>query len=253
MPTSDESLLIVNADDLGWEPTMTDLTIEAFGAGRISSATWLAHMADSERAAEVARDHGLPTGLHLNLTDPYTGNDVPATDRDRHRDLCRHFAMGRTLHLRSWTYDPRIQGEVEWALATQLERYHALFGGPPTHVDGHNHVHVCPNVARARSLRGLKRRNAIYAWPATRTTMGLARAVRRAVTNPRELTTSYLFDIARLDRRPERLQTELGHARRTSVEVMAHPGFDHEHEALSSDSWRRTIGALPLGSYADLH
>jgi len=252
MPASDQSLLIVNADDFGWEPAMTDLTIESFGAGQISSATWLAHMADSQRAAEMAREHGLPTGLHLNLTDPYTGPDVPATERDRHRDLCRHFATGRRLHLSSWTYDPRIQGEVEWALGTQLERYHRVFDASPTHVDGHNHVHVCPNVARAKALRGLKRRNSIYAWPATRTAMGIARQVRRILTYPRALTTNYLFDIARLGRRPEQLVAELGESRRTSVEVMAHPGFGHEHDVLGSEPWRQALDELPLGSYADL-
>src|ERR1700742_3119003 len=72
---SSHPLLIVNADDLGWNRGATDLTIASFGAGQVTSATALVHMEDSERAATLAREHDLPTGLHLNLSDPFTGTE----------------------------------------------------------------------------------------------------------------------------------------------------------------------------------
>jgi predicted glycoside hydrolase/deacetylase ChbG (UPF0249 family) len=241
----------VNADDLGWNRGATDLTIASFGAGQVTSATALVHMEDSERAAALALENGLPTGLHLNLSDPFTGTEVPAAERERHAALCRHFAAGRPMHLRSWVYDPRIQGEVEWAIEAQLDRHRELYGAAPTHVDGHNHVQNCPNVALAKALRGFKRRGPIYAWPATPTAMGRVRAARQRLIARRVLTTRYLFDIARI-KETEPMAAAVGESRLTSVEVMAHPGFGHEHDVLDSAAWRASIEGLPTGSYADL-
>jgi predicted glycoside hydrolase/deacetylase ChbG (UPF0249 family) len=252
MPLSDTPLLIVNADDFGWNRNATDLTVECFGAGQITSTTALVNMEDSERAAQLGREGGFPIGLHLNLTDPFTGSDVAHGERERQASACRIFGGGG-LRLRSWTYDPRITRLVEDAIRDQLERFRALFGQEPTHVDGHNHVQVCPNVVRAKALAGFKLRNALWAWPSDRGAMAYARAARRVLTAYRFPTPRFFFDIAELHRLPpERAVEKLGLARGASVEVMAHPGFGHELEALRAPAWTETIAALPRGSYRDL-
>jgi chitin disaccharide deacetylase len=253
MPSSKTPILIVNADDFGWRAEATDRTVECFEAGRITGATALVFMEDSPRAAELGREHEVPIGLHLNLTDPYTHPKTPPRQRERHLAACRHFA-GDKLRLRSWTFDPRIQAQVEDTIRDQLERFHFLYDAPPSHVDGHNHVHVCPNVALAGALSGFKRRNALWGWPSSHTAMGLARAARRLGTARRSLTTRYFFDIAELCRRlpPEALARTLSLSRTSSVEVMAHPGFAHEREALTSRAWEQAIAQQPLGSYRAL-
>jgi predicted glycoside hydrolase/deacetylase ChbG (UPF0249 family) len=252
MPPSDTQLLIVNADDFGHDREATDLTIACFGAGQISSATTMVRMADSRRAAELALEHDLPSGLHLNFTEPYDGADVPAAERERQLLACRTFGGGG-LRLRSWTYDPRISGLVEDAIRDQLERFRTLFGREPTHVDGHNHVQVCPNVSRAKALTGFKLRNALWSWPSARTAMGIARALRRGLTARRFPTTRYFLDIAELHRPPQPdLRARLALADTTSVEVMAHPAFDHELQALRDPGWASALVGLPLGSYRDL-
>jgi predicted glycoside hydrolase/deacetylase ChbG (UPF0249 family) len=253
MPPSDTQLLIVNADDFGHDREATDLTIACFAAGQISSATAMVQMADSRRAAELALERDLPTGLHLNFTEPFSAAEVPAPARERQLLACRVFGDGG-LRLRAWTYDPRIASRVEDAIRDQLEQFRALFGREPTHVDGHNHVQVCPNVARAQALTGFKLRNALWSWPSSRTAMGLARALRRALTARRFPTTRYFLDIAELYRRdsPAELAARLEVAREASVEVMAHPAFGHELQALRDPAWASTIAALPLGSYRDL-
>lgn len=250
MPPSQTPLLIVNADDFGWNRDATDLTLECFAAGRITSTTALMHMEDSDRAAPLAQAAGLPTGLHLNLTDPFTDPAAPTPVRERQAEACRAFA---DLRLRSWTYDPRIQRLLDDAIRDQLERFRELFEAEPTHVDGHNHVQVCPNVALSRVLRGMKMRNAHWSWPAVRSAMGRARAARRALTARSHLTTRYFLDVSELHRMPpEALAGRVGLSRETSVEVMCHPGFDHELEALRSDAWGEAIAPLPLGSYREL-
>ena len=61
-------LLIVNADDWGGDSSATDAILAAFESGGITSTTGFVHMPDSRRAAEIALGHGIPVGLHLNLT-----------------------------------------------------------------------------------------------------------------------------------------------------------------------------------------
>lgn len=252
MPPSDTQLLIVNADDFGHDREATDLTVACFGAEQISSATTMMHMTDSRRAAELGLEHDLPTGLHLNFTEPFDGAEVPAPVRERQLQACRIFGDGG-LRLRSWTYDPRISGQVEDAIRDQLGQFRTLFGRAPTHVDGHNHVQVCPNVARAKALKGLKMRNALWSWPSTRSAMGVARAARRGLTARRLPTPRYFLDIAELHQlSPPDLTARLALADKTSVEVMAHPRFGHELEALRDPAWVAAIAPLPLGSYWEL-
>lgn len=252
MPPSETPLLIVNADDFGWNRDATDRTIECFAAGQITSTTALVHMEDSERAAELGRERDLAIGLHLNLTDPFTGSGVPAGERERQAAACRIFGGGG-LRLRSWTYDPRIATLVDDAVRDQVERFHALFEREPTHADGHNHVQVCPNVVRAPALAGFKLRNALWSWPSSRSAMGLARAARRRLTAHRYPTTRYFLDISELHRLdPAAMEERVSLARTDSVEVMAHPGFGHELEALRSPAWAAALGAVPHGSYRDL-
>src|SRR5918995_991203 len=102
----------------------------------------MVHMTDSARAARLAAVRGLPTGLHLNLTTPFTDSDVPAEVAARQEVLCRHFAEPR----RRWLPAPRLRREIGAAIADQLWEYERLFGHPPTHVDGHEHIHGCPAV-----------------------------------------------------------------------------------------------------------
>lgn len=253
MPISTSARLIVNADDFGLDTEATDQTIRAFRAGRLTSATLMVHMADSERGAALATEAGLPVGLHVNLTDPFTSAQTPAAVRSRQLRACAHFSPSQ-LRLRSWLFDPRIRHDVEASVADQLQRFEELFGHPPPHLDGHNHVHVCPNVALAAPLRAVqRRRDALWAWPGTRSPMGAARAIRRALAYRDFLTTRFFFDVHELYQSPPgELERQIGAARSTSVEVMAHPGFPHELEALMSQRWEELLDGAPTGSYRDL-
>src|SRR6185312_1476173 len=138
-----QGLLIVNADDLGLDRPTTDAIIEVFRAGRITSATAMMHMPDTQRAAESARAAGLPTGLHLNLTEPFEDRAAPAAVRERQARAARIYTTSRVAR---WIYNPRLRTLVDDCVRDQLERYREVFGGDPTHVDGHHHLHTAPNV-----------------------------------------------------------------------------------------------------------
>src|SRR5436853_36393 len=143
-----DGLLIVNADDLGYDAPTTDAILESFRRGAITSATAMMHMADSERAARLARESGIPAGLHLNLIEPFTGAAVPPRVREDQERLCGHFASKHRLR---WLYDPRIRGLLRRTIEDQLNEFERLYGGLPTHFDGHRHMHLSLNVVLGRT------------------------------------------------------------------------------------------------------
>jgi chitin disaccharide deacetylase len=114
--------LIVNADDLGLSAIVNDGIFTAHREGIVTSASLMVRQGAAPAAAERARElPELAVGLHLDLGE--------------------------------WNYE-----EGEWTLAyshcdgddpeavaaecrAQLERFRALLGRDPTHLDSHQHVH----------------------------------------------------------------------------------------------------------------
>lgn len=253
---SSRPLLIVNADDLGYNEMATDKIAETFRAGLITSATAMVYMRDSDRAASIAREIGLPVGLHVNFTEPFDDPNVPAELRERHLAMVRKFG-GPSFVFRSrrWTYSRSLQPAVDRCVADQLERFEELYGGPPTHVDGHMHVQVCPNIGLAKPFRpGTKMRNALGKTPGPRGPMARLTDIRQRILLRNRISTRYFLNITEMH--PEFIAdgpaSRLGLARETSVEVMCHPGFAHEYTALVAPEWRQWTEGLELGSYRDL-
>jgi YdjC-like protein len=253
-------LLVVNADDWGGGEATTDAILGTFEAGRITSASAMVHMPDSDRAAEIAKRVGLPVGLHLNLSEPFAAPDVPVAVRDRQQRVAERFAgAGPDGHpgiapMRKWLFDPTISAEVDRAIADQVERFTALYGREPTHFDGHNHVDVCPNVFRSGSIpAGGVLRGSLGPFSVERSPAGLLRSARHALRPRRLRSTRYVLHIAKLslpDAGPADPRLRLAHE--SSVEVIGHPDNPDELAALMSPAWERVLGEHRLGSFAEL-
>lgn len=243
-------LLIVNADDWGLDVATTDAIAECFAAGLVTSATAMVFMADSERAAALAGRIGLPVGLHLNLSEPFTAAAVPDPIRRRQAELVPRFGE-RGRRWRRWLPDPRIAQSVERAVVDQLEGFRELYGREPTHVDGHKHVHVSPTVAHTPALAQLMLRRAIGDAADSPSPLSVARRLRHRSVLSRTPGTDRFVAISNL--RGELLggsAPPLGVGE--AVEVMAHPGLPHERDLLMTAAWARVLGAARLGSYEDL-
>jgi predicted glycoside hydrolase/deacetylase ChbG (UPF0249 family) len=245
-------VLIVNADDWGLRPAVTDAILECWRAEGVTSASAMVHMADSTRAFELAAEAGLPLGLHCNLTVPFTDPDVPADRRLRQERATAYFAAARRRKL---LFDPRARGLLDACVADQLDAFAERFGRPPAHADGHQHVQICPTVLLAPSLGRLTSLRRAQSFISGRRSP-FKRAYRDGVNLVvRRRFRSALF-LSLRDLHPALGGTGLQRlpdlARRTDVELMVHPAWDDEREVLLSSAWRQTLAGLPTGSHRDL-
>ncbi len=135
-------LLIINADDLGVSSARDAGILDCFAAGAISSASLLVDGAHAPAAAAAAGAAGLPLGLHLNLTEGARATSCSLTDPD---GLC----LGKH-GLREALAAARVRhDDLVAEIRRQFDRFIALTGELPSHVDGHHHIHVEPQVAAA--------------------------------------------------------------------------------------------------------
>jgi chitin disaccharide deacetylase len=250
---SERGLLIVNADDWGYDEATTRAIADCHRAGGLTSTTAMMFMAGSEEGPSVAEKHPrLGIGLHFNLFEEYSGESVPVSVRDRQRRLLDRFQRRR---LRRWLYDPRIRREVDRVVADQLDRFTELYGRAPTHVDGHHHSHMAANVLLSPSLpRGTAIRNALSDARRPSAPASLLRAVRRRAVFSRLRSTDYFFSIETVwpGLRGAPPPDILEMSRSASVEVMVHPAFPEEYEPLQSPGWVDALRQLPTGTFANL-
>jgi predicted glycoside hydrolase/deacetylase ChbG (UPF0249 family) len=245
-------LLIVNADDLGADTIATDRTLECFGAGAITSATAMMFMRDSERGARLAQEAGLPVGLHLNLTQRYDGDGVPAPVARRQDRVVRFMADPRRRRL---GLAPHLAAAERGAIRDQLACFRALYGGEPTHLDGHNHIHLNPTVF-ACLPKGIAIRPAHdIESPSRLGRLGrLPQRLRHALLAGWHPTVDHFLPVVRLHPAfgGSGLERALALADRESVELMVHPAEARVFSVLREPAWPSLLTGHRLGSYADL-
>jgi chitin disaccharide deacetylase len=202
-------LLVVNADDLGYDPEIDRGILEAHARGIVRSATAMVRTPFAEAVLRAAPP-SLGVGLHAVL-------DPSST---------------------------RAAAEAE--LRSQLSRFVALRGAPPTHLDSHKHAHARPEVLTAFAAVAAERGLPV------RAVGGGMRAALRA----RGVATSdrFLGDAAR---RPawtgEELLRALAEIGEGVTELMAHPGYAPSHAATSFGAEREIeLAALCLPEAREL-
>ena len=137
------STVILNADDWGIRVAATDRILDCLLRRSISSSSAMVFMADSERAADLARQHNIDAGLHLNLTAPFTAARVPKALTVHQECIARFLRKGRFAPL---VFHPLLASSFEYSVRAQMGEFARLYGVQPNRVDGHHHAHLCANV-----------------------------------------------------------------------------------------------------------
>lgn len=240
-------LIIVNADDLGYDPAIDRGILEAASCGVVRSATLLANLPRARESLSLARGvKGLAVGLHLNFA---RGPALAGPSM---------LAPGGELDERSAAKASEADALLE--ARAQLARFAELAGRGPTHLDVHKHLHrreaIFSAVARLALERGLPVRALDPAMRASLRALGVATTdAFFGDTGP----TAYWS--------PARLIEAMEAAPEGATELMCHPGFaptevrtgygaqrESELAALKDPAVveRARRGDLRLGTFADL-
>lgn len=223
--------LIINADDWGRDVQTTDRIFDCFQAGAISSASGMVFMEDSERAASVAKEQGCDIGLHLNLSAPFSGPNVPDRLANHHEKIRRYLAAKRLARL---VYHPGLANSFEYVVACQLEEFTRLYGNMPDRIDGHHHMHLCANVMLQRLLPSgtIVRRHFSYEPGEKVVRNGIFRLFSRVTLSGRFRVTDFFFSLPPLAP-ATRIQRIFGLSEQSVVELETHPINPEEYRFLT--------------------
>ncbi|HTV58542.1 MAG TPA: ChbG/HpnK family deacetylase [Verrucomicrobiae bacterium] len=139
-----ETLLIVNADDLGMSRGVTDGILLAFKHGILTSASLMANMPAAEYAlGRLESAPGLGVGCHLNICQGW-----PLLPRAEVPTLvgpsgCFHPPAEMARRLWRFQVNPH-EIEAEFREQIRWMKFRRLF---PTHADSHHHMHLYPAAA----------------------------------------------------------------------------------------------------------
>lgn len=203
--------LIVNADDLGYDPAVTRGILRAMREGVVSSATFMVNTPHSVDAAhELRGGAALALGLHLNLArwKPIS-SAVPAAllvegDFDEP-------SAGR-LPIES----------VEAETLAQLDRFEELVGVAATHIDFHKHLHRHPAILRGAARAAATRRLPVRALDAPMRAMLRGRGVATPDHFVGDAGASAHWTLETFERTLAALEPGL-------TEAMCHPGLTPSH------------------------
>jgi len=153
MPTEGRKKLVVCADDYAFTPGVSRAIRELIAGGRISATSVMTVCPywHEEGLALAAVAGQADIGLHLTLTDQAPLGAMPGLAPSGR--LPSIDAMVRASLLSRLPV-----AEIEAEIERQLEAFVAVWKRPPSHVDGHHHVHQLPGV-RSALLRVLGRQN----------------------------------------------------------------------------------------------
>jgi predicted glycoside hydrolase/deacetylase ChbG (UPF0249 family) len=243
-------MLIVNADDLGRSREETDAALSCHVLGRITSASAMVFMADSGRAADLARSTDLDIGLHLNLDESFTGQSVPSQLRRQHESIARFLNQGRYALL---LYNPLLCKKFRDVYDAQETEFIRLYGKPPSHVDGHRHMHLCTNMLVDRIIPAGRRVRRSFTFH--RGEKGFINRAYRGLVDrwlrQRYSLTDYFFSLQECLKANSLCRVaEL--SRTAKVELMAHPKNDFEWSYLISDDCNELLGSIQKGTYAQV-
>jgi len=235
--------LIVNADDWGRDPMTTDRIRECFEAPAISSASAMVFMADSERAADIARQRSFDCGLHLNFTTPFSASNIPTPLSEHQRRIARYLKRSR---LAQACYHPGLANSFGYVVAAQLEEFRRLYGSQPARIDGHHHMHLAANVLFSGLLPAgtMVRRNFSFRRGEKSWGNRLYRNFLDARLARRHQLTDLFFSLPPLD--PKRLSGIFSLARQSVVEVETHPVNAEEYRFLMGGEILRLRGGVPV-------
>lgn len=243
-------LLIINADDWGRDAETTQRTLDCVSRNAVSAVSAMVFMADSVRAARISQENSIDTGLHLNLTTPFSGSNHSSRLAERQQGLISYLVSCRVSRV---IYHPGLARAFEYVCKAQIEEFCRLYGKMPERIDGHHHMHLCSNVLFGGLLPAdtIVRRNWTFRPGDKGAVNRLYRKAIDYVAAQRHQMADYLFALSPIE--PiDRLRQVFSLAGQAVVEVEAHPVNPSEYHFLISDDFTRLTTGIRRRGFSAL-
>jgi hypothetical protein len=207
-------------------------------------------MEHSQRAAAIAREHGIDAGLHLNFTTPFTGPEIPAGLLEHQNRLSNFLRRSRFAQV---IYHPGLARSFQYVVNTQRDEFGRLYGFLPKRYDGHHHMHLCANVLLGGLLppETVVRRNFSFLPGEKSFTNRAYRKVVDRILVRRHRLTDFFFSLQPLAS-PSRLRRIFDLSHRSIVEVETHPYEAAEYSFLTDGGIRKLGSSFPVARSFDI-
>lgn len=243
-------MLIINADDWGYDREVTDRIASCYEKGRITSTSAMVLMEDSERAAAIALGSGLEVGLHLNFTERFTGLKLSSLLEDTQQRIASYLLKSKySLVL----YNHFLKKEFDYVYRMQYDEFVKLYGKVPSHVNGHHHMHLCTNMLIDGLIPANHKVRKSFSFLSSEKS-AFNRFYRCLVDmwlKRRYVCTDYFFSIAPIEE-PGRLRRIIKLSQSCNVELMVHPQKSNEYEYLMGSAYAELIGGADIGTFGAL-
>jgi hypothetical protein len=200
-------------------------------------------MEDSERAAAIARDHGVDAGLHVNLTTPFNAPRSSSRLIELQQKVSRFL---RWHHLAPAIYHPGLAASFDYVVKAQIEEFERLYGTTLKRVDGHHHMHLCANVVfqDLLPLGSIVPRNFSFKREEKGCINRIYRRWQDRWLARRHRLTDFFFALSPGD--PSRMERICDLASRCNVEVETHPAKPEEYAFLMDGELLRLAGKVSV-------
>jgi predicted glycoside hydrolase/deacetylase ChbG (UPF0249 family) len=191
---------------------------------------------------------GLDVGLHLNLSQEFTASDVGAAVQQAHQRVVRFLTASKYALL---VYNPFLRQQFRQVIEAQIQEFARVYGRQPSHIDGHQHQHLCANVLIDRLLPARHRvRRSFSFWRGEKSVFNRSyrRVVDRALAR-RCLVADFFFSLEQCLKQ-DRMPRVFHLAETATVELMTHPRNAAEYDYLMSDEYLDAVRRLSVGTYS---
>lgn len=243
--------MVVTADDFGRSDSICHAVELAFREGLVTDASLMVNAGSRDLGLEVARRNpGLGIGIHIAFQDvePLTNSKFVASLKDlSHGAVFLRLLFAGSVHIQEVRSE--MEAQVKW-LTDQ--------GVQPSHINGHNHVHIHPRIRRTVSQLAIK-----YDIPWKRTphernfeNVGVARRAQQVALSFFCMLTSFVRDenvnvpnqffgfAVSGQMKREHLAKYLAKATSGITEIICHIGLLDDAPSIEGYSWSRELQTI---------
>jgi chitin disaccharide deacetylase len=243
-------MLILTADDYGKDAKTTDNILQCSLQKRITSASAMVFMQDSERAASLSKGSELEIGLHLNFTEPFNGSNVSPALRQHQKRIKAYLDITRLTQI---ICNPFLARSFSLVFQAQQDEFRRIYGKTPDFYNGHHHMHLCMNVILGKLLPAKARiRNTFSFESGEKGIFNLwYRNYLHRLISKRFISTEGFFTIAPVHDL-DRLRAIFKRAQTERIEIEVHPEIEEEKNFLLSEKFKTLLNTVQSGKFERL-